>query len=96
MRMSGLGPAWELPVWKRNELLRAWIGQLIFKVFLHADCHWDLLKETYTNVLELNVIVQQRFQAKQSESALLHRVEETDVFPSKYGMDSACKECLLI
>lgn len=36
MRTSGLAPAWELPVWMRNELMRAWIRQLIFKVFLRA------------------------------------------------------------
>lgn len=67
----------------RNELTRAWIRQLIFQVFHHADSHWDLLKETYTNMPELNVMVSQHFQANQSESALLHRVEEKDVFPSR-------------
>lgn len=83
MRVSGLAPAWELPVWMRNELTRAWTRQLIFKVFLSADSHRDLLKETYTNVWELNVMVQQHFQAYQSESALLHSIEGKDIFPSR-------------
>lgn len=54
MRMASV---YELPVQMRNELTRAWIRQLIFKAFLRADSHQDVLKETYTNVLELSVMV---------------------------------------